>query len=69
MPNFISERHHSANVFLSHYHYCTEPCNPFKIDWRKRNTNLFSEMTTDEIHFLLKTVEIVEERSKTADHS
>jgi hypothetical protein len=26
-------------------------------------------MTTDEIHFLLKTVEIVEERSKTADHS
>jgi hypothetical protein len=62
MPNFISERHHSANVYLSHYHYCTKPCNPFNIDWRKRQTTPFAEMTTDEIHFLKKTSEMVKER-------
>jgi len=61
MPNFISERHHSANVYLSHYHYCTNSCNPFKIDWRKRQTTPFAEMTTDEILFLKKTSEMVKD--------
>jgi hypothetical protein len=64
MPNFISERHHSANVYLSHYHYCTKPCNPFNVDWRKRQTTPFADMTTDEIHFLMKTSEMVKERRK-----
>ncbi|KAF8859195.1 hypothetical protein BDZ45DRAFT_367421 [Acephala macrosclerotiorum] len=64
MPNFISERHHSSNVFLSHYHYCTKPCNPFNIDWRKRQTTPFAEMTTDEIDFLLRTSEMVKDRNK-----
>jgi len=62
MPNFIYERHHSANVYLSHYHYCTKPCNPFNVDWRNRQTTPFADMTTDEIHFLMKTSEMVKER-------
>jgi len=62
MPNFISERHHSANVYLSHYHYCTKPCNPFTIDWRTRQTTPFAEMKTDEIHFLIETSKMVKER-------
>lgn len=65
MPNFMFERHHSANVFLSHYHYCTKPCDPFTIDWRMRQTTPFAEMTVDEIHFLIKTSEMVKERSKS----
>lgn len=66
MPTFIADRHHSANVFLSHYHYCTKPCNPFKLDWRKRQNTPFAEMTTNEIDFLLKTSELVKERSKSS---
>ncbi|KAG9233443.1 hypothetical protein BJ875DRAFT_378620 [Amylocarpus encephaloides] len=62
MPNFMSERHHSANVFLSHYHYCTKPCSPFTVDWRTRQTTPFAEMTTDEILFLIKTSDMVKER-------
>ena len=64
MPKFISERHHSANVFLSHYHYCTKPCNPFHLDWKRRQTTPFAEMTTDEIDFILSTSEMVKDRSK-----
>lgn len=61
-PMFISERHHSANVFLSHYHYCTKPCNPFNLDWKRRQATPFAEMTTDEIDFILSTTEMVKER-------
>ncbi len=61
---FISERHHSANVFLSHYHYCTKPCSPFNLDWKRRQATPFAEMTTDEIDFILSTSEMVKERSK-----
>lgn len=64
MPEFISERHHAANVFLSHYHYRTQPCDPFKVDWRRRQATPFAEMKTDEIHFLKRTAELVEQRSK-----
>ena len=64
MPEFISDRHHAANVFLSHYHYRTQPCDPFKVDWRRRQATPFAEMKTDEIHFLKKTAELVEQRSK-----
>jgi hypothetical protein len=68
MPNFVAERHHSANVFLSHYHYCTKPCDPFKIDWRKRQSNPYAEMTPKEIDFLLTTSEMVKARSKIVDY-
>ena len=64
MPVFVSERHHAANVFLSHYHYRTQPCDPFKVDWRRRQATPFAEMTPNEIHFLKRTAELVEERSK-----
>src|SRR5215469_6241110 len=64
MPEFISDRHHAANVFLSHYHYRTQPCDPFKVDWRRRQATPFAEMKTNEIHFLKRTAELVEQRSK-----
>jgi hypothetical protein len=64
MPNFIVERHHAANVFLSHYHYRTQPCNPFHVDWRKRYSTPFSDMTPNEIQFLVRTKELVELKSK-----
>jgi hypothetical protein len=64
MPEFIQERHHAANVFLCHYHYRTQPCDPFKVDWRRRQTTPFAEMKIEEIHFLKRTAELVEQRSK-----
>lgn len=62
MPTFISELHHASNVLLAHYHYCTKPCDPFTVDWRRRQSTPFAEMTTDEIHFLKQTLELVKER-------
>lgn len=62
IPNFISERHHGANVFLSHYHYRTQPCNPFELDWKQRHKTPFADFTTDEILFLKKTKKMMEER-------
>ncbi|KAN0095460.1 hypothetical protein V8E51_016171 [Hyaloscypha variabilis] len=62
MPAFISERHHAANVFLAHYHYCTKPCNPFLQDWKRRQTTPFAEMTTDEIDFILRTSDMVKDK-------
>ncbi|KAK4446912.1 cutinase transcription factor 1 beta [Podospora aff. communis PSN243] len=64
IPNFIQERHHTANVFLSHYHYRTESANPFVQDWRKRHATPFSHMSVDEIHFLEKTKRMVKEREQ-----
>src|SRR5450756_2698382 len=64
MPAFISELHHGSNVFLAHYHYCTKPCDPFTMDWRRRQSTPFAEMTTNEIHFLIRTSSLVKERSK-----
>jgi hypothetical protein len=66
MPMFISERHQAANVFLAHYHYCTKPCSPFFLDWKKRQQTPFSEMTTDEIDFVLRTSDMVKDKSKDA---
>jgi len=62
MPAFMQERHHSANVFLSHYHYRTQPCDPFKLDWRKRQTTPFADMTPTEIRFIMRTKELVEQK-------
>ncbi|PMD55147.1 uncharacterized protein K444DRAFT_538366 [Hyaloscypha bicolor E] len=62
MPMFISERHQAANVFLAHYHYCTKPCSPFLLDWKKRQQTPFSEMTTDEIDFVLRTSDMVKDK-------
>ncbi|KAH7348510.1 hypothetical protein BKA65DRAFT_500745 [Rhexocercosporidium sp. MPI-PUGE-AT-0058] len=64
MPNLMSEIHHSANVCLSHYHYCTSANNPFDVldKWDKRETTQFAEMSTTEFHFLRKTVKMVKER-------
>jgi hypothetical protein len=64
MPVFVSERHHAANVFLSHYHYRTQPCNPFNQNWRKRHMTAFAEMTTNEIQFLARTKDLIEQKSK-----
>jgi hypothetical protein len=64
MPAFVAERHHAANVFLSHYHYRTQSCDPFKLDWRRRQTTPFAEMTPNEIHFLMRTKALVEKRRK-----
>jgi hypothetical protein len=55
IPNYIADRHHSANVYLSHYHYITQPCNPFEVDWKKRQTTPFGDMTPEEVLFLKKT--------------
>jgi hypothetical protein len=62
IPNFISEHHHSANVFLSHYHYRTESCDPFSQDWKQRHTAAFAHMSVEEIHFLRRTKDLVEQR-------
>ncbi|KAG7290159.1 hypothetical protein NEMBOFW57_000156 [Staphylotrichum longicolle] len=62
IPNFISERHHSANVFLSHFHYRTESCNPFKQDWKRRHMTPFSYMSVDDIQFLERTKVLLKER-------
>ncbi|KAK0620665.1 hypothetical protein B0T14DRAFT_431637 [Immersiella caudata] len=64
IPNFIQERHHTANVFLSHYHYRTESANPFAQDWRRRHATPFSHMSVDEIHFLEQTKRMVNEREQ-----
>jgi hypothetical protein len=61
MPSFISQRHDAANVFLAHYHYRTQPCNPFKIDWRRRHTTPFADMTPTEVQFICRTKEMVEQ--------
>ncbi|KAK3365571.1 hypothetical protein B0T24DRAFT_710668 [Lasiosphaeria ovina] len=63
IPNFIQERHHSANVFLSHYHYRTESANPFIQDWKRRHATPFSHMSVDEIHFLERTKAMVRDRA------
>ncbi|KAK0721756.1 hypothetical protein B0T26DRAFT_700214 [Lasiosphaeria miniovina] len=62
IPNFIQERHHSANVFLSHYHYRTESANPFIQDWKRRHATPFSHTSVDEIHFLEQTKAMVRDR-------
>ncbi|KAK0121805.1 hypothetical protein ONS95_010088 [Cadophora gregata] len=64
MPHFIAERHHSANVYLSHYHYCTSSHNPFLLidNWDKRETTQFADMSPTEFHFLRKTAKMVKER-------
>lgn len=62
IPNFIQERHHGANVFLSHYHYRTESANPFNQDWKRRHSTPFSHMSVDEIHFLERTKAMLKER-------
>jgi len=63
MPTFISELHHGATVFLCYYHYCTKPCNPFTLDWKRRHTSSFSEMPMADVHFLLKSKEMIQERA------
>jgi hypothetical protein len=67
MPAFITERHHAANVFLSHYHYRTQPCDPFKQNWKRRHATPFPEMTTAEIQFLMRTRELVQERREYSE--
>jgi hypothetical protein len=62
IPNFIADQHHSANVFLSHYHYRTESSNPFKQDWKRRHQTPFSYMSVDDIQFLERTKVLLEER-------
>lgn len=62
MPTFVTERHHAANVFLSHYHYRTQPCNPFKLDWKRRQVTPFADMSPSEMQFLWKTKDLVEKR-------
>lgn len=64
IPNFIQERHHSANVFLAHYHYRTESANPFVQDWRRRHTTPFAHMSTEEIHFLEHTKLVIKEKEQ-----
>jgi hypothetical protein len=62
IPNFIADQHHSANVFLSHYHYRTESSNPFKQEWKKRHLTPFSHMSVDDIQFLERTKLLFKER-------
>jgi hypothetical protein len=64
IPTFISELHHGANVFLSHYHYSTQPCNPFHLNWKRRQATPFAELTTEEIHFLIQTSETIKDRAE-----
>ncbi|KAK3364552.1 hypothetical protein B0T25DRAFT_443157 [Lasiosphaeria hispida] len=64
-PSFIQERHNSANVFLSHYHYRTAHCNPFKIDWKRRHATPFADMSTEDIIFLQKTTKLLEEPTES----
>lgn len=64
IPTFIWELHHGANVFLSHYHYSTQPCNPFHLNWKRRQATPFAELTTEEVHFLIQTGEMVKDRAE-----
>ncbi|KAK0642135.1 hypothetical protein B0T16DRAFT_421071 [Cercophora newfieldiana] len=64
LPNFIEQRHHTANVFLSHYHYRTESANTFAQDWRRRHATQFAHMSVEEIHFLDQTKLMVKEREQ-----
>ncbi|KAK1751523.1 cutinase transcription factor 1 beta [Echria macrotheca] len=63
-PSFVQERQNSANVFLSHYHYRTEGCNPFKMDWKRRHATPFADMSTYDVIFLQKTQKLLEEKSR-----
>jgi len=63
-PQFIQERQTSANIFLSYYHYRTEQCNPFKIDWKKRHTTPFADMTTQDVIFLQKTAALLDDKDR-----
>lgn len=62
IPTFISELHRGANVLLCYYHHCTKPCSPFTMDWKRRHETPFADATAEEIHFLLKSKEMIQER-------
>jgi len=64
MPVFIYDRHHAANVFLAHYHYRTQPCDPFKVDWTRRHATPFADMSTGDINFLQRTKQLIAERGE-----
>jgi hypothetical protein len=69
MPQFIFDRHHGANVFLSHYHYLNQLHNAFKTDWTRRHATPFAEFSTEDIHFVGRTQEFVKERRKSLPFS
>ncbi|KAK0642132.1 hypothetical protein B0T16DRAFT_334307 [Cercophora newfieldiana] len=69
-PQFVQERHNSANVFLAHYHYRTEQCNPFKLnqsDWKNRHTTPFADMATKDVIFLQKTRALLAEKDRAEE--
>jgi hypothetical protein len=66
MPVFIADRHHAANVFLAHYHYRTQPCDPFNIDWKRRHATPFAEMSTGDINFLQRTKQLMAEKGTSS---
>jgi hypothetical protein len=68
-PEFIADLHQGANVFLMHYHYLTESRNPFTTDWTRRHTSRFPNMTTEDIQFVLKTKQLVDERVSERDQN
>jgi len=63
IPTFISGLHEGANVFLCHYHYCTEPCNPFTMDWKRRHVTRFADIPIGDIHFLLESRDMIRKRA------
>jgi hypothetical protein len=65
MPKFIFERHHGANVFLSHYHYLNQLHNAFDADWKRRHATPFVDFSTEDIHFLQRSQEFRKDRRKS----
>ncbi|KAH8883017.1 hypothetical protein GQ53DRAFT_664708 [Thozetella sp. PMI_491] len=64
IPTFIDERHHAANVYLSHFHYCNQLCNPFTLDWKNRQSTPFADITPEEILFIEATKKIVKKKQE-----
>ena len=68
VPNFIQDRHHAANVFLAYYHYRTQSCNPFAVDWGKAEPTPFDLMTPEDIDFLMTTRAMVKAQGTVGIH-
>lgn len=62
LPVLVEGLHHGANVLLAHFHYRTEDFWPFSLDWKNRENHALSELTAEQVRFIIRTSELVKQR-------